>query len=279
MAFVFTKDDIYASVAEIVKSGYDGDVLAAARGIRQALDAFSKSSESSYPAIGRVSDTPVILRVDNVSKSYRRGRRVVPVLRGVSVEVHEAEFVAITGASGSGKSTLMHLMGGIDRPTSGVVVIGDTSLDKLSDKKLSLFRQKTVGFVFQFFYLQPFLRLQKNLEVPAMFSRTKRADRQRAVRDLAEKVGLSDRLRHFPRELSGGQIQRAAIARSLMNNPRILLADEPTGNLDSKNSAAIIDLFKKIRDEMGTAVVIITHDESIARQADRVIRLSDGAVV
>lgn len=272
------KNNIQATIETIVDDSYRGDIRRAAHEIRQILSILEEGSGSVKPAVSRP-ETPVILKTEALSKSYKRGRRTIPVLRDVSIAIHEAEFVAITGASGSGKSTLMHLMGGIDKPTEGNISIDTVRLSKLSDRKLSLFRQKTVGFVFQFFYLQPFLRLQKNLEVPAMFARTNKKERRLRVQDLAERVGLADRLQHFPKELSGGQIQRAAIARALMNSPRILLADEPTGNLDSKNSAAIIDLFKKIRDDTGTAVVIITHDESIARQADRVIRLSDGRVV
>ncbi len=225
------------------------------------------------------STSPVLLTIKDVSKTYKLGRQKLEVLRGVSLEVREGEFIAITGASGSGKSTLLQLMGGLDKPTNGEVCFGDKNLAKFSDSKLSDFRLQTIGFVFQFFYLQPFLRLERNLEVPGMFMRTSPRNRQDRVIELAEQVGLADRLKHFPRELSGGQMQRAAIARALMNQPKILLADEPTGNLDSKNGAAIINLFETIRRELGTAVVIVTHDPSIARRADREIRLKDGAII
>lgn len=256
---------------------YSGDIEA-------AIDALRRFDAESNPAtdIQRtavVSTAPVVLSVQNLVKKYKLGKQTITVLDGVSFDIHEGEIIAITGASGSGKSTLMHLIGGLDKPTSGEVLIGDKNIAKLSDGKLSKFRRQTIGFVFQFFYLQPFLRLQKNLEVSGMFARMKRKERTARVIDLATKVGLSDRLRHFPKELSGGQMQRAAIARALLNQPKVLLADEPTGNLDSENGAHIIALFESIRKELGTTIVIVTHDPAIARRADRVIRLADGRLV
>ncbi|MFZ1301510.1 MAG: ABC transporter ATP-binding protein [Candidatus Microsaccharimonas sp.] len=223
------------------------------------------------------SDT-ILLATHNLRKTYKRGRQKIEVLKGVDLSIYEGEFVAITGASGSGKSTLLQLMGGLDKPTSGDVMYGNTSLAKLSDAKLSAFRRQAVGFVFQFFYLQPFLKLSQNLEVPTMFARTKRKPRRERLTQLATTVGLEDRLTHLPKELSGGQMQRAAIARALMNQPKILLADEPTGNLDSANSAAIINLFEAIRSEFGTTIVIVTHDPSIAARADREIVMKDGVL-
>lgn len=222
---------------------------------------------------------PVLLHTEDLRKTYKLGKQKLEVLKGVDIEIREGEFVAITGASGSGKSTLLHMLGGLDKPTSGEVLYGDVSLAKLSDKKLSIFRRQTIGFVFQFFYLQPFLSLSRNLEVPSMFARNPRRSRGERVSELAGKVGLGDRLKHLPKEMSGGQMQRAAIARALMNQPKILLADEPTGNLDSENSRAIIDLFEAIRDEFNTTVVIVTHDPDIARRADREIKMKDGVLV
>lgn len=173
----------------------------------------------------------------------------------------------------------MQLIGGLDKPGKGEIIVDGQKLSKLRDGKLSRFRNQTVGFVFQFFYLQPFLRLQSNLELPAMFARSKPKLRHAQSQSLAEIVGLSDRLSHYPKELSGGQMQRAAIARALQNQPSLLLADEPTGNLDHANATAIFELFRSIRDNHGTSVVIVTHDLALASLADRVIHMSDGQIV
>ncbi|HEY1085671.1 MAG TPA: ABC transporter ATP-binding protein [Candidatus Saccharimonadales bacterium] len=254
---------------------FDGDPIRAVKSLRNFVD----SERFRIRTVEKVSDAPVLMSVEGLSKTYKLGRQRLEVLKNVDLNIHEGEFVAITGASGSGKSTLLQLMGGLDKPTKGKVRFGETNIAKLSDRKLSEFRRQTIGFVFQFFYLQPFLRLSTNLEVPGMFARTKKSDRRSHVDELAARVGLSDRLRHFPKELSGGQMQRAAIARALLNQPKILLADEPTGNLDSVNSGAIIDLFEEIRREFGTAIVVVTHDQAIARRADRRIVLKDGVVV
>jgi len=256
---------------------FDNDVEASIDAIRS----YSAVSNVALPDFNGALEKrgPTLIAVDNVTKEYKVGRQKIAALHGVSLQIHEGEFVAITGSSGSGKSTLLQLMGGLDKPTSGAITIAGANLNKMSDHKLSRFRGQTIGFVFQFFYLQPFLTLQRNLEVPGMFARTKGRERRERVRELAEAVGLSERLQHLPKELSGGQIQRAAIARALLNNPKVILADEPTGNLDSANGTAIIDLFEKIRKDYGTTIVIVTHDYSIAQRADRRIAMSDGMVV
>ena len=222
---------------------------------------------------------PTVISVQSLVKEYKVGRQIVHAVNGVSLDIYSGEFVAIVGASGSGKSTLLQLIGGLDKPTSGTIVVNGVRLDRMSDRKLSKFRNQTIGFVFQFFYLQPFLNLARNIEIAAMPNRMKRKERKERIASLAEQVGLSERLNHLPRELSGGQIQRAAIARALVNRPSILLADEPTGNLDSQNSHDIIALFQRVRDEFGTTVVIATHDQEIALKADRIITIKDGGIV
>jgi len=252
---------------------FDNDPETAIEAIRAA------ALPASGPKNTKLSNKPVILQAKDLAKSYKVGRQTVQALTNVSLEIHEGEFVAITGSSGSGKSTLLQLLGGLDKPSSGAITVNGQSLSGMKDRQLARFRSETIGFVFQFFYLQPFLSLQRNLEVPGMFSGAKRSERLARAQELAEAVGLAERLSHLPKELSGGQIQRAAIARALMNKPQILLADEPTGNLDSKNGDAIIAMFEKIRTQFGTTIVLVTHDFDAAQRADRVIALKDGVVV
>lgn len=274
-AGISSRDD---SIERLIDA-FDGDSQAALHALTERAKKDQQVAVAERYENRPESTAPIALSVKKLTKRYKLGGQQITVLDEVSLDIHEGEIVAITGASGSGKSTLLQLMGGLDKPSAGDVLVGDINLAKLSDKKLSVFRRQTVGFVFQFFYLQPFLRLQRNLEVPGMFMRMKRQERRQRVQELAEKVGLADRLKHFPRELSGGQMQRAAIARALLNQPKVLLADEPTGNLDSANGAAIIELFETIRREFGTTIVLVTHDDAIARRADRIIRLSDGRLV
>lgn len=224
-----------------------------------------------------MNDTPAI-QLKCVSKTYRVGKQTLPVLKNISLTINSGEVVAITGASGSGKSTLLHIIGGLDRPTTGEVIVDGLNIAKLSDRKLSNFRNRTLGFVFQSFYLQPFLNLWQNIALAAAPRRTRWSVAAKRAKELANEMGLGEYLKHKPRELSGGQIQRAAIARALMNEPRVILADEPTGNLDSANSQSVITLLKSIRDKTGATVVIITHDDGIASQADRILTLRDGVL-
>lgn len=219
-----------------------------------------------------------IIQIEHLFKEYKLGKQRISVIDDVNLNILEGEFVAIVGASGSGKSTLLHLLGGLDKPSQGKVIIDNQDINKLSDSRLSKFRNQVIGFIFQSFYLQPFLTLRQNIEVASMPARINKKDRRQKIDDLARQVDLYDRLKHRPRELSGGQIQRAAIIRALLNNPKIILADEPTGNLDSKNSQDVISLFKDICSQYKTTVVIATHDQEIASQADRTITIKDGKI-
>lgn len=254
---------------------YDGDPIRAIKAIQSY--AINQKSQQTHTEINQ--NSPVIIKFNLVKRVYKIGHQQVCALKGVSFQIHEGEFIAITGSSGSGKSTLLQLIGGLDKPSDGEIEVDGVDICKLRDSKLSQFRNRTIGFVFQFFYLQPFLKVKTNLAVPGMFARTKRKKLKKDVDLMAAAVDVVDRLNHLPRELSGGQMQRVAIARALINKPKILLADEPTGNLDSINGRAIIDLFNKIRKDYGTTIVVVTHDAQIASMADREIRLRDGQII
>lgn len=224
-------------------------------------------------------DGEALIQVQDLSKIYKNGREKLIAVNRVNLEIWPGEIVALTGTSGSGKSTLLHMLGGLDKPSSGSIVVDGQEIAKLSDRKLSIFRNQTIGFVFQFFYMQPFLTLAENIAVPSLVRKMSVHARKERVFELAKQVGLADRLKHLPKELSGGQMQRAAIARALFNAPKIILADEPTGNLDSANSQAVIDLFKQIRRDFKTTIIIVTHDRALAAQADREIRMKDGEIL
>lgn len=243
--------------------------------ISSDLDNENMTINSGYN--NAVSSKPII-QIEHLFKEYKLGKQRISVIDDVNLNIFEGEFVAIVGASGSGKSTLLHLLGGLDKPSQGKVIIDNQDINKLSDSRLSKFRNQVIGFIFQSFYLQPFLTLRQNIEVASMPARINKKERRQKIDDLAKQVYLYDRLKHRPRELSGGQIQRAAIIRALLNNPKIILADEPTGNLDSKNSQDVIRLFKDICSQYKTTVVIATHDQEIASQADRIITIKDGKI-
>lgn len=254
-----------------VLEAFDGDVERAAAALREAV-ADGRRVKRPARQYGEV-----IVRLEHVNRQYKLGRNnKVAAVQDVSLEIRQGELVAITGPSGSGKSTLLNLIGGLDKPDNGVVAVDGHDLAKLSDPRLSEFRNRTIGFVFQFFYLQPFLNVRTNLQVPGMFSRLPRPEREARVTELAEAVGIADRLVHLPKELSGGQMQRAAIARALLNRPKVVLADEPTGNVDRANAHAIMELFAKLRDTYGTTIIIVTHDAEAAGYADRQLAVRDG---
>lgn len=220
----------------------------------------------------------VVIKCEKLHKEFKLGEVSIEALRGLDLEIKKGEFVAIVGVSGSGKSTLMHLMGALDTPSSGNVRIGDKELSKMSDKELTALRGKRIGFVFQTFNLLQSLTALENVEVVMRFSGTNltSSKRRAKARTLLEIMGLESRIKHKPSELSGGQKQRIAIARALANDPEIILADEPTGNLDSKTSEEIIELLKNLNQEKGITVVVITHDPKVARKADRSLKMIDG---
>ncbi len=218
-----------------------------------------------------------ILKVEKLTKVYGKGDNKVVALDDVSFSVDKGEFVAIVGASGSGKSTLLHLLGGVDRPTSGKVFINGTDIFKMNDDKLAIFRRRQVGLIYQFYNLLPILNVKENITLPLELDGVKPNDKE--VDELIKSLGLERRSDHLPNELSGGQQQRTSIGRALITKPAIILADEPTGNLDSKASEEIVGLLKKSNKELKQTIIMITHNLEIAKMADRVIKLEDGKIV
>lgn len=218
-----------------------------------------------------------ILEVKNLSKIYGKGDTLVKAVDDVSFTVEQGEFVAIIGPSGSGKSTLLHIIGGVDTPTTGNVIIDGTDITKLKESPLSIFRRRQIGLVYQFYNLIPILTVEENLTLPLLLDGRKPNKEQ--IDYLVGNLGLGDRLKHLPNQLSGGQQQRVSIGRALANNPALLLADEPTGNLDSENSKEIVALLRKFNREHNQTVIMITHDERIAQSVDRIIAIEDGKIV
>lgn len=218
-----------------------------------------------------------ILRVSNLRKEYGKGEAKVHALDGVNLIIEKGDFVAITGASGSGKSTLMHLIGGVDRPTDGKVYIDNTEIYELNDEKLAIFRRRQVGIIYQFYNLIPVLTARENILLPIELDNSKVDESY--FKDIVNILGLEDRLDYLPNQLSGGQQQRVSVGRAMINHPSIILADEPTGNLDSENSKEIMDLLLKANREFNQTILMITHDERLALKAGRVIRMKDGQIV
>lgn len=219
----------------------------------------------------------VVIKTEELSKIYGKQSNKVVALDKVNIEIKKGEFVAVIGASGSGKSTLLHQIGGVDRPTSGRVIIENEDIYTLNENNLAVFRRRKIGFVFQSFNLIPVLSVEENIKMPVLLD-YKKVDEE-YFRDLVKTIGIDDRLNHLPSELSGGQMQRVAIARALINKPAIILADEPTGNLDSETSKEIIELLKYSVRKYNQTAIIITHDLNIAENADRIIKIKDGKVV
>lgn len=217
-----------------------------------------------------------ILQIEHLSKIYGKGESSVKALDDVSFSVQKGEFVAIIGPSGSGKSTLLHLLGGVDRPTSGKILVDNTDMYSLNETQLAIFRRRQIGLIYQFYNLIPVLTVEENITLPLLLDKQKVERKQ--LDDLVKTLSLQQRLNHLPNQLSGGQQQRVSIGRALIGNPAIMLADEPTGNLDSKNSSEIIDLLKMCNKTYQQTLIVITHDERIALQADRVISIEDGRI-
>jgi len=219
----------------------------------------------------------IIIKLEDIQKSYFMGSQAIPVLKGISLDIFKNEYVALMGPSGSGKSTLMNILGCLDSPTGGKYILNSKDVSKMADDDLAGVRNTEIGFVFQQFNLLPRLTAAENVALPLIYAGVGKKERMERAMEALKKVDLADRSHHKSNELSGGQIQRVAIARALVNNPSILLADEPTGNLDSKTSAEVMRLFGKIQDA-GNTVVLVTHEEDIAAYAHRVVRLRDGVV-
>ena len=218
-----------------------------------------------------------IVRTENLSKTYGSGENLVRAIDDVNLKIEKGEFIAIVGPSGSGKSTLLHLLGGVDNPSSGKIFIDGNDISKYTSKELALFRRRKVGLIYQFYNLIPNLTVRHNIELPLKLD--KRKINEEALLDIVRKLGIEDKLDSFPSELSGGQQQRVAIARSLIYSPSLVLADEPTGNLDRENSREIIEILKYFNRTLKQTIIVITHDESIALEAERVITIVDGKVV
>lgn len=219
----------------------------------------------------------MIISLTDLHKIYKMGDFDVHALAGVNLEIEKGEYVAIMGPSGSGKSTLMHILGCLDRPTKGSYELNGTRVETLDDEELSRTRNREIGFVFQSFNLLPAMNVQQNTELPMIYAGSRQSERSRRAKKVLEMVGLSDRVRHLPNELSGGQRQRVAIARALVNDPAILLADEPTGNLDSKTGVEILALFQELN-ERGRTILLVTHEREVALHANRIVHIKDGLV-
>ncbi|CAM3988602.1 ABC transporter ATP-binding protein [Lederbergia lenta] len=217
-----------------------------------------------------------ILKIENLSKVYGKGETAVTALDDVSFSVKKGEFLAIIGPSGSGKSTLLHMLGGVDRPSIGKVLVDNTDIYQLNETQLAIFRRRQIGLIYQFYNLIPVLTVEENITLPLLLDEHKVDQRQ--FDNIVQTLNLQKRLSHLPNQLSGGQQQRVSIGRALISNPAIMLADEPTGNLDSKNSGEIVDLLKMFNKTYNQTLIIITHDERIALQADRVISIQDGRI-
>ena len=219
-----------------------------------------------------------LIRIDHVEKVYRRDQIEVPVLLGINLDIPESEYVALMGPSGSGKTTLLNLIAGIDSPTRGRIVVGGRDIATMGQTELARWRSSTVGFIFQLYNLLPVLTAFENVELPLLLTRLKKAERRKHVETALSIVGLADRMDHYPRQLSGGQQQRVAIARAIVSDPKILVADEPTGDLDAKSGEEILELLRRLNQEFGKTIVMVTHDPKAAGRAHRMVHLDKGVL-
>jgi putative ABC transport system ATP-binding protein len=218
------------------------------------------------------------VEVNQVRKVYRRGKQEIPVLDGLTLQIADGDFVALMGPSGSGKTTLLNLIGGVDQPTSGEVKVGDTDIARLKGSRLARWRSRNIGFIFQLYNLIPVLTAEQNVELPLLLVKMSGRERRERARNALGLMGLADRVKHFPRQLSGGQEQRVAIARALVSDPSVLLADEPTGDLDRTAAAEILDILVRLNQEFGKTIVMVTHDPHAAERAHRVLHLEKGVL-
>lgn len=237
----------------------------------------NESNPSAEPIEPVESVEPIVL-VRNIYKSYRRGDQEIPVLRGISLSVAEGEFEALMGPSGSGKTTLLNLIGGIDRPDEGSLFVAGTDITQLGESDLSRWRSRHIGFVFQFYNLLPVLSALENVELPLLLRNMTRSERKEHAMLALQLVGLSERVRHFPRELSGGQQQRVAIARAIVSDPTLIVADEPTGDLDKKSATEVLDLLDQLNREFNKTIIMVTHDPKAAEKARTIHHLDKGAL-
>ena len=228
---------------------------------------------------GTIEPNETLIRIHNLGKSYTRGGQIIPVLEGVDLQVRSGEFIALMGPSGSGKSTLLNLIAGIDKPTSGSIEIGGVNIANLSEGELADWRAANVGFIFQFYNLMPVLTAFENVELPLLLTRLSRAQRKEHVEAALNMVSLTDRMDHYPNELSGGQQQRVAIARALVTDPTLIVADEPTGDLDRVTAGEVLDLMEELHSELGKTIIMVTHDPKAASRAKRLNHLEKGVLV
>lgn len=268
-------DDLIRQITTILTTDYAGDRDKMFTDLNAAIDKAQiqhQVSAKSFDATGKRK----VIELKNVSKIYKLASETINAIKDITLDIYEGEMIAIVGPSGSGKSTLLQLTGALDKPSEGTLLVDGQDISKLNDKQLSTFRNKTIGFVFQSFYLQSYLNIQQNVEIPLLFGGMKKSDRRVLSEEATESVGLKERIKHLPKQLSGGQMQRVAIARALVNKPKIILADEPTANLDKQTTIDIMELLRTLNEKLGTTVIIVTHNELVADYCQRQIKLSNG---